>query len=637
MKIHLSHYKKLILLVGNRNLTSKLKNHTIQMKELYIVEDIRTVKKGHTNLLWNDFNLDKNNNIYSINKLIEKDKIYYRKKILSLGNIYLNKIWRKSKLNFIIDNNFDYFFLSSIFHQSAYHKNSLHLLTVKFLVIRDFIKLRNFSKVYINISDNNFSKLIYKYCISKNIKVEIKYLNKNRFNSIFLKFIKKKNYLKQILFMISKISLKEKKFSAKKDDIIIFDIFIHFSLDKLKKGNYKSSYWNSLVHTIKKNNLKVKWIHLFYPSKTIRFLRDANKITKILNSKSKDTSHLILDNLFSFKSATKALIKYFKIVTIYLIHRKSLIIKKSSSLSEFNNILGPYISDSFMGHKLLRNIFFYECFNNLVNAIDKPKMGIYIMENIDFELILNYLWKKKINSELISFPHSSARFWDLRYFFLNQNNSKKLFPNKVLIHSKDTLDWAENIKISSKDIIPVESLRYEDLILKKNFIKKKIFKNFLVFTDLDETINKAQLKILEKYEDKNFFIKIHQGDSINRANYKNISFIKNFDNNFDDYDCIILSNASGAVFKPYYENLPFLIHSDTRLFNLNPILDLNENLFFYDNSSFERSLRYLLTDNDINKKLHIVDNRNLQWINILKNKDIHKKFDKINFQKLIDN
>lgn len=162
------------------------------MSELFIEENIKSAQKGYTTLLWNDFNLDQKNNIYSINEIIEKDKTFYKKKILSIGNIYLNKIWRKSKLNYVIDNNFDYFFLSSVFHQSAFRKNSLHLLIVKFFVIREFIKKKNFSKININISDKNFSDLIYKYCISQNIKVRKKYPKKDKPNSIFLTLDKKK-------------------------------------------------------------------------------------------------------------------------------------------------------------------------------------------------------------------------------------------------------------------------------------------------------------------------------------------------------------------------------------------------------------------------------------------------------------
>ena len=95
-------------------------------------------------------------------------------------------------------------------------------------------------------------------------------------------------------------------------------------------------------------------------------------------------------------------------------------------------------------------------------------------------------------------------------------------------------------------------------------------------------------------------------------------------------------NASGAIFKPYYENFPFLVFLDSRFFNLNPILDLDKNLFFYDNLSFEKSLDYISKENNPNKKLHIIDNKNLKWLKILKNTDINEKFDQFNCQKLID-
>jgi len=607
------------------------------MNELFIEENIKSSKKGCLTLLWNDFNSDQENHIYSINKIIDKDQVFYKRKLLSIGNIYLNKIWRKSKLNYIIDNNFDYFFLSSIFHQSAFRENSLHLLLIKFFVVREFIKKKKISKIHINITDKYFTDLIYKYCKYKNISVKIHHYNKKNLNLIFFNFKKIKNFLKQLILLISKISFIEKKFVIDDNDILLFDIFTHFDLNDLKKGNYKSFYWNSLVELIEKNNLKVKWIHLFYSTKTVKSLREANKITNILNFEERDKRHLILDNFFSLKSAFRSSVKYFDIIIKYIIHRNSLRIKNTSAYSGLNKILTPYLIDTFIGQRSLRNIFFYECFKNLVNKINKPKLGLYLMENLDFELILNHLWKKKTNSELIGFPHSNVRYWDLRYYFLNPKKFINIFPNKVLIHSKDTLDWAESINLNNKSTLAVESLRYEKLILKKRLSKNKKFTKFLVFGDIDESITKSLLGIFQNHQDKKFFIKNHPGNSISEKNYNNIIFIRDNDQNLDDYDCVIVSNASGAVFKPYYENFPFLVFLDTRFFNLNPILNLNKNIFFFDSFSFQKSLNNILNDNNLNKKLHIIDNRNLEWLNILKNKDINKVFNKSDCLRLIDN
>ena len=52
------------------------------MNELFIEENIKTINKDNTNLLWNDYNSDQKKNIYSINEILEKDKIFYKKKYL---------------------------------------------------------------------------------------------------------------------------------------------------------------------------------------------------------------------------------------------------------------------------------------------------------------------------------------------------------------------------------------------------------------------------------------------------------------------------------------------------------------------------------------------------------------------------
>ena len=67
------------------------------------------------------------------------------------------------------------------------------------------------------------------------------------------------------------------------------------------------------------------------------------------------------------------------------------------------------------------------------------------------------------------------------------------------------------------------------------------------------------LELFDNQRNKKFFVKSHPGSSMIKKNYKNITFIENHEHVLDNYDCVIVSNASATIFKPYYENFPFLV------------------------------------------------------------------------------
>ena len=56
-------------------------------------------------------------------------------------------------------------------------------------------------------------------------------------------------------------------------------------------------------------------------------------------------------------------------------------------------------------------------------------------------------------------------------------------------------------------------LRFEKLILKKEFIKKLILK-FFSFGDLDERITLSMLELFDNQRNKKFFVKSHPGSSM---------------------------------------------------------------------------------------------------------------------------
>jgi surface carbohydrate biosynthesis protein (TIGR04326 family) len=84
-------------------------------------------------------------------------------------------------------------------------------------------------------------------------------------------------------------------------------------------------------------------------------------------------------------------------------------------------------------------------FEVLLDRLPKQKMGVYISENQPWEISLIYAWKKNQHGKLVAVPHTTVRYWDLRYFhdpisyFIKSNSSLPLADyiavNGPLMHS----------------------------------------------------------------------------------------------------------------------------------------------------------------------------------------------------------
>ena len=72
--------------------------------------------------------------------------------------------------------------------------------------------------------------------------------------------------------------------------------------------------------------------------------------------------------------------------------------------------------------------------------------GVYLMENQGWEYSLVSQWRENNHGTIIGFPHSTVRFWDLRYFFdqsmFQVNNMEKsefpAIPDKVAVNGTNT-------------------------------------------------------------------------------------------------------------------------------------------------------------------------------------------------------
>ena len=453
------------------------------------------IKPNNKYLIWNTFSdHKKSKSKFYLSDILNDNKFFYKRKLFKVINKYFNSTWRKSQLNKVFFENFDYSVISGFTQVTGFEEKNFYLEFSKCLVAIDCIKIihkqKNINKIILNIN-SEFNIFLKSYFRLKGFKVHI---NKNYSINFFDKI-----YFKQTFFLIKNLVLglffKRLKFKRK---LLIIDIFTNLNLKQINdKKKFDNGYWNSLNNYFYKKKSKLNRIHLYYPSINFNNLFKANKILNPI----KEKNHSFIENYVNIYDIFRILFNYFFLIWKYFFLKETILVSENSCFYSLNKIIKNYNLDTFVGKTSIKNLILKIYFKNLINDLNPKTKIFYIMENQNWEIILNFLAKKK-NIQTNGYLHNDVRFWYFNYEYF-KNLDKKYIPNSTLTHSTITKNWLiKNLKNKS-NIVNVEAVKFEKIktFSLKNYYSKKS-QNILVYLDIDNNSNIKTLNLLKNIKKK---------------------------------------------------------------------------------------------------------------------------------------
>ena len=531
--------------------------------ELEIFDTVSNIKKKRNYLLWSGHENDKN----SLNFLLKINKKKIRKKYIEV-------------INQIVDSNINkysalYFEEISLIKMSQINEKNVFLTNeifncLKILTLENYVKTHKIKKIIYN-GKNQALKLTLKNWFKNNFKQNTKINYKLNFRIYFLKgiifFIKQ--FIKNIGLKKNKIELFDKS---------IFSYFVHFSKNKKK---ITSNLWGNLPNFFKKNKINQNWFHYYVPSSLIKNSHMANKKINQLNKNTFET-HKFLNTYLSIWDYIRIIFNYcyFYFLNLIFLKNKNFFLKNKETEINLYYFLEKSYNESFFGFGLVISLSNILIFKNLLSRIPRQKFGIYIIENLNWEICLKYFWRKYNHGKLFAYFNSSLRFWDIRYC----SSSKKKFnyinenPDFFLFNSIINKQIAKRLLYPYKKSKVVESLRYSHL--KKGEFKKNYNNKILIVGDIILEENYLMLDLVNSIScvNKNFklYFKPHPTISYKQLNYlknkySNFKIIFDDSQNFKNYNYIICSNGTSASIDCLIQNLNFAIFKGFDKLDLNPM------------------------------------------------------------------
>ena len=179
-------------------------------------------------------------------------------------------------------------------------------------------------------------------------------------------------------------------------------------------NQFLSHYWGELPEYLSSQHIPSTWFYFFSPTPSIPSSKKALEILQLLNDTSTN-QHIALESFLSLSSIFKSFISYVKFsflgykLEMYGFLRRCL-----------PNNLFPFLIDDFRsstyGYQLLKSIIYHDLFVRAIRSFNPNIPIFYLQENQDWEYLMLQIFGSTVRSSIVGVPHTTLRFWDLRYF-----------------------------------------------------------------------------------------------------------------------------------------------------------------------------------------------------------------------------
>jgi surface carbohydrate biosynthesis protein (TIGR04326 family) len=612
---------------------------------LHIWDSKNTAPEGDwTSVLWSQ-HADKNNpRQVSIVEVVEKNSDELRKRYLTwIYDLGESKIDGQRIIDHLsIRSEFSYWWTTSLAQKFNCSGKSQINNSIKALALESLFAEVNIKSVVLHSENIILARVISSFCLKKNINFEfykIKPIQKISPSKLLFELLPGTIialiYLLRYVFRTAPLYFIN-RFNTFKNigDVMFFDVLVHLDKQAFEDGRFHSNYWTSLVDKLKEVGIKSNWTHLFFKHSLVPSIISANQLTKKFTLSSSGTEfHNLLERPLTIIMIIEVISDFFKIRSL---------LKKTNGIANISPIdsdmnLWPFHEvdwkKSLCGKESIDICIKLSCFNSILANIPRQRVGIYIAENQPWEMALIYTWKLYGHGKLIGTPHTTIRYWDLRYFYdvrtynIKQKNDMPM-PDILAVNGL----VAKKTMLSSfypiQKLVEVEALRF--LYLNKfNKLLKRSKRNdklrVLICCDFNAETNQTIMKWIEIVSqlipnEVSLIVKPHPAYQLNYNSFLKIEISnKSLPELFAQSNVVFTSNISSIAVDAFCFGIPVIQMLDGNNFNTSPLKDLGASyartpkeladliLTSYPSRVSTTSSPYFNLDADISAWLKLID------------------------------
>ena len=571
-----------------------------------------------TTLLWRGF-APSGSGVISIPQLIEENADVLRARYLSwiyeLGEL---RISGQRLIDYLeLRPGFSYWWTTLIVEKDNFSKSPLINDVIRFLAFEHWALGRTFQRITLASSNEALADCLRKWCLKSQVAFEWERLPKRPGS---LRWVRRsfavlpvalKGWVWLLKYLTDRWPLRGAGVAAWRNShgsTTFVSYLFNLMPDTVSSGRHESQYWGNLPDMLLRQGSKSNWLHLYLPSSTLPNSRIAAQAIKAFNETGKATEiHVTLDSFLSVR------ILYHSIQDWIRLAWKGRKIQYSiAAAAKTGTDLWPLFSEdwreSTRGVTSMSNVLFASLFDAALKSLPEQKMGYYLQENQGWEFALIQSWRIRTRGKLIGVPHSTVRFWDLRYFFDPRSYQRVRrsmpLPDKVAVNGHAATDAYIKGGYPLKDLVQVEALRYLYLA---NLDERSKFSSttcltgsrLLVLGDYLESNTRRQMLLLAQSSgalpnDTLITVKPHPACPVHAKDYPELRLTITMEplaNLLPEADIVYTSAVTSAAVDAYCARVPVVSVLDPTMLNLSPLRGCEGVIYVSSSESLIGALR----------------------------------------------
>lgn len=557
-----------------------------------------------TIVLWRQYADSENSALISIARLVEQESDELRARYLAwIYDLGEAEIKGKRVLDHLaLRPGFSYWWMGSLTQKFNVSGGSLIDDAIKALAFEKLVVARQAATVILISSNRHLAECLQKMCRVKNLACEWRPVKRqvsslkirSSYNSLPCSW---QAFIYLAWYVIKAIPLCVHKKSAIPEhagEVMFIDVLVHLDKRAMTKGCFISNYWTALIEKLSEWQIKSNWLHLYYRHPKVPSSIKAQHLIGRFNKSSEASQfHVLVERSLNFRVLGRAVRDYFRI-------RRS-----AAFLGDIDEIrpegsdlnLWPMHAaewrDSLCGREAMRNCLRLSLFEEALNCFPAQRIGVYIAENQPWEMALVSAWKAAGHGFLVGAPHTTIRFWDLRYHYdarsyANGKENGLPLPDILAVNGPAA---RENVLASGyprERIAEVEALRYLHLLggrpdnEAERSTRGKM--RILICGDFLAETNRRILAWLDIAarslpDDTVYVFKPHPAFPLNPADYPVLKLKMTQEplaGLLSDCDVVFTSNITSAAVDAYCSGVPVIQMLDGKTFNVSPLRGLKD-------------------------------------------------------------
>jgi len=365
----------------------------------------------------------------------------------------------------------------------------------------------------------------------------------------------------------------------------------------VKSGAFESCYWGHLPDVLQNDDCKTNWLHIYVKDPMIPNASKAAKVIRQFNATGKGSQvHVTLDAFLGWQVAFKAL-RDWCVVRRAVENFRYVPIRNAKDGIDFWPLFADDWQQSFNDVGALSNLLNLNLYEEALSALPAQRIGVYLQENQGWEFALVHAWKAAGHGDLIGTPHSTIRFWDLRYFFDPRSYDRKIknplpMPDLVAVNGSVAMRAHLGGSYPASQLLEVEALRY--LYLAKYGVAAPKAPRpvsaplrVLALTDYLLVNTQFQMRLLEQAasllpKGTVFVIKPHPNCPVNSVDYPGLCMtvtMEPLSTLLAKCDVAYASDGTTAAIDAYCAGVRVISVRDSKKLNLSPLLGFSGAVF----------------------------------------------------------